>query len=207
MQRHKMQKAYEETAPTEDQFSEDGLNFNNPDDPRDMDGVADTVSLDDMPEVHWGQPAEPSAAEIEARCKAEKEEMRLRMAAEMDNYQKRLKREHEEQVRYASESVLSDLLPSLDNLDLALQYGSTNEVCKDMMQGIAMTRKLLLEATIKNGLCPLGEEGEEFNPALHEAVGFDARPDLAPKSVTRVLQCGYKLGDRLLRPAKVMVNP
>ena len=121
--------------------------------------------------------------------------------------QKRLKREHEEQVRYASESVLSDLLPSLDNLDLALQYGSTNEVCKDMMQGIAMTRKLLLEATGKHGLCPIGEEGQEFNPALHEAVGFDARPDLAPGSVTRVLQRGYKLGDRLLRPAKVMVNP
>lgn len=207
MQRHKMQKIYGETEPTEDQFSEDGLNFNNPGDPQDLDGVVDPVSLDDMPEVHWGQSSEPSAAEIEARCKAEQEEMRLRMAAEMDNFKKRLKREHEEQVRYAAENVLSDLLPSLDNLDLALQYGSTNEVCKDMMQGIAMTRKLLLEATGKHGLCPIGEEGEEFNPALHEAVGFDARPELAPGSVARVLQRGYKLGDRLLRPAKVMVNP
>lgn len=207
MQGHKMQKPYGETAPTEDQFSEDCLNVNNPGELQDLDGVVEPVSLDDMPEVHFGQPAEPSAAEIEARCKAEQEEMRLRMAAEMDNYQKRLKREHEEQVRYASESVLSDLLPSLDNLDLALQYGSTNEVCKDMMQGIAMTRKLLLEATGKHGLCPIGEEGQEFSPALHEAVGFDARPDLAPGSVTRVLQRGYKLGDRLLRPAKVMVNP
>lgn len=202
-----MQKIYGETEPTEDQFSEDGLNFNNPGDPQDLDGVVDPVSLDDMPEVHWGQSSEPSAAEIEARCKAEQEEMRLRMAAEMDNFKKRLKREHEEQVRYAAENVLSDLLPSLDNLDLALQYGSTNEVCKDMMQGIAMTRKLLLEATGKHGLCPIGEEGEEFNPALHEAVGFDARPELAPGSVARVLQRGYKLGDRLLRPAKVMVNP
>lgn len=207
MQRHKMQKTYGETAPTEDQFSEDGLNFASPGDPQGLDGVVDPVSLDDMPEVSFGQSAEPSAAEIEARCKAEQEEMRLRMAAEMDNFQKRLKREHEEQVRYASESVLSDLLPSLDNLDLALQYGSTSEVCKDMMQGIAMTRKLLLEATSKHGLCPIGEEGEEFNPALHEAVGFDARPELAPGSVARVLQRGYKLGDRLLRPAKVMVNP
>ena len=207
MQRHKMQKPYGETVPTDDQFSEDCLNVNNPGGFQDLDGVVEPVSLDDMPEVHFGQSAEPSAAEIEARCKAEQEEMRLRMAAEMDNYQKRLKREHEEQVRYASESVLSDLLPSLDNLDLALLYGSTNEVCKDMMQGIAMTRKLLLEATGKHGLCPTGQEGEEFNPALHEAVGFDARPDLAPGSVTRVLQRGYKLGDRLLRPAKVMVNP
>jgi len=58
----------------------------------------------------------------------------------------------------------------------------------------------------KHGLTPLGEEGEEFNPEVHEAVGFDARPDLASGAVARVLQRGYKLGDRLLRPAKVMIN-
>ena len=207
MQRHKMQKSYGEAAPTEDEFSEDSLNFCNPDDIQDLNGVMDSASLDDMPETNFAQGAEPSAAEIEARCKAEAEENRLRMAAEMDNFQKRLKREHEEQVRYAAEKVLSDLLPSLDNLELALQYGSTNEVCKDMVQGVAMTHKLLLEAISKHGLNPVGEEGEEFNPALHEAVGFDARPEFAPQSVTRVLQRGYKLGDRLLRPAKVMVNP
>ncbi len=207
MQRHKMQKSYGEAAPTEDEFSEGSLSFCNPDDIQDINGVMDSVSLDDMPDVDFAQSAEPSAAEIEARCKAEAEENRLRMAAEMDNFQKRLKREHEEQVRYAAEKVLSDLLPSLDNLELALQYGSTNEVCKDMVQGVAMTHKLLLEAVSKHGLTPVGEEGDEFSPALHEAVGFDARPEFAPGSVTRVLQRGYKLGDRLLRPAKVMVNP
>lgn len=154
--------------------------------------------------------AEPEAAaeqsQLEARLKAEVEELRLRSAAEMDNFKKRLNREHQEQMRYAAEKVLSDLLPTLDNLDLALQYGSRHEACRDMLQGVAMTRKLLLEAVIKHGLTPLGEEGEEFSPEVHEAMGFEARSELASGVVARVLQRGYKLGDRLLRPAKVMVN-
>lgn len=207
MQRHKMHKSYERAAQPEDEFSEDDLNFCAPDGMGDMPGELDDTLLENMSEAMTEQGDVFSAAEVEARCKAEVEEMRLRMAAEMDNFQKRLKREHEEQMRYAAENVLGDLLPSLDNLDLALQYGSTSEVCKDMLQGVAMTRKLLLEAVAKHGLTPVGEEGEEFDPAIHEAVGFDARPELAPNSVARLLQRGYKLGERLLRPAKVMVNP
>ena len=147
-----------------------------------------------------------SAESLEERCKAELTEMRLRNAAEMDNFKKRLTREHEEQMRYAAEKVLGDLLPTLDNLDLALRYGSKSEACKDMLQGVAMTHKLLLDAVEKHGLKPLGEEGEEFDPNVHEAVGFEDRPDFAPNSVARVLQRGFKLGDRLLRPAKVMVK-
>ena len=151
---------------------------------------------------------ETPAAEDEAlaRCKAEMEELRLRTAAEMENFKKRLTREHQEQMRFAAEKVLGDLLPSLDNLDLALQYGSQHEACKDMLQGISMTRKLLLDALAKNGLVALGEAGDEFNPEVHEAVGFEPNPDLAPGSVTRVMQRGYKLNDRLLRAAKVMIN-
>lgn len=144
--------------------------------------------------------------EAVARCKAEMEELRLRTAAEMENFKKRLTREHQEQMRFAADKVLGDLLPSLDNLELALQYGSKHEACKDMLQGVAMTRKLLLDALAKHGLTALGEVGEEFNPEVHEAVGFEADPELAPGSVTRVMQRGYKLNDRLLRAAKVMIN-
>lgn len=144
--------------------------------------------------------------EAVARCKAEMEELRLRTAAEMENFKKRLTREHQEQMRFAAEKVLGDLLPSLDNLELALQYGSKHEACKDMLQGVAMTRKLLLDALEKHGLTALGEAGDEFNPEVHEAVGLEADPELAPGSVTRVMQRGYKLNDRLLRPAKVLIN-
>lgn len=148
----------------------------------------------------------PPDDDVAARCKAEMEELRLRTAAEMENFKKRLAREHQEQMRFAAEKVLGDLLPSLDNLELALQYGSKHEACKDMLQGVAMTQKLLLDALTKNGLTALGEVGDEFSPEVHEAVGFEANPDLAPGSVTRVMQRGYKLNDRLLRAAKVMIN-
>lgn len=162
--------------------------------------------------------ASPSALpeNLDALCKehicplcnvqAEADEQRLRAAAEMENFKKRLAREHEEMARYAAEKVLRDLLPALDNLDLALQYGSQNEACRDMLQGVAMTRKQLLEAVARHGLAPVGVEGELFTPELHEAVGFDARPEMEKNAVARVLQSGYKLGERLLRPAKVMIN-
>lgn len=133
-------------------------------------------------------------------------EERLRNAAEMDNFKKRLNRDHQEQIRYAAGKVLSDLLPALDNLDLALQYGSQHEACKDMMQGIEMTRKQLLEAVGKNGLVALGERGEAFDPAIHEAVGIFPDESLEKGAVSQVMQRGYKLNDRTLRPAKVMVN-
>lgn len=149
---------------------------------------------------------QPPVSSPEEMARAEIEDMRLRMAAEMDNFKKRLTRDHQEQVRYAAEKVLGDLLPALDNLDLAIQYGSSHEACKDMMQGIEMTRRQLLEAVAKSGLVSMGERGEPFDPALHEAIGVEAAPDMEPGSISRVLQRGYKLHDRLLRPAKVMVN-
>lgn len=145
-------------------------------------------------------------AEALEQAKKALEEERLRMAAEMDNFRKRLTREHQEQMRYSAEKVLAELLPALDNLDLAIQYGSSHEACKDMMQGIEMTRRQLLEAVGKSGLVSVGERGEEFDPAIHEAIGMEASPDLPRGSVSRVLQRGYKLNDRLMRPAKVMVN-
>lgn len=164
----------------------------------------------ELPVTEENQPVEESTAEpcaeVSEQAKAEIEDMRLRMAAEMDNFKKRLTREHQEQMRYASEKVLADLLPALDNLDLAIQYGTTHDACKDMMQGIEMTRKQLLEAVARSGLVSLGEKGEEFDPARHEAIGVEANPEVGPGAVSRVLQRGYKLHDRLLRPAKVMVN-
>ncbi len=138
--------------------------------------------------------------------KEDADQTRLRALAEMENYKKRLAREHEEQLTYAAEKVLSSLLPSLDNLDLALQYGGQNEACKDMLMGIEMTRKLLLEAVKNHGLEPVGEMGEEFTPELHEGLIFETREDLEENRVSNVMQRGYKLKGRLIRPAKVSIS-
>ena len=133
-------------------------------------------------------------------------DVRLRAIAELENVKKRLKREQEESVRFAAEGVLGDLLPSLDTLDRAIEYGRANEACKDVIQGVEMTRKLLLDALQAHGLATRGECGEPFSPEVHEAVGFDRRDDLEEGAVCVVVQRGYLLKDRLLRPAKVLIN-
>lgn len=135
----------------------------------------------------------------------EAEDTRIRALAEMENFKKRLQKEKDEQMAYVAESVLSDLLPTLDNLDLALQYGSKNEACKDTIMGVEMTKKLLLEAVKKHGLEPVGTIGEAFNPEFHEAIAQDEHPEIPAGHIISVMQKGYVLKGRLLRSAKVSV--
>jgi len=158
------------------------------------------------------QPAVPE--NLEALCreficpacpaKAEADDSRLRSLAEMENFKRRLQREAEEKGKYANEAVLADLLPILDSLDLAVQYAQDKE--STLLQGVIMTRKLLLDALKPHGLHPIGEQGEAFDPELHEALGEEERGDLPPLHIAGLMQRGYKLKDRLLRPAKVMVS-
>jgi molecular chaperone GrpE len=133
------------------------------------------------------------------------EDQRLRNLAEADNLKKRMQREQEEREKYAGEAILSDLLPALDSLDLAIRYAGP-EADSGMMQGVSMTRKLLLDALKPHGLIPAGEEGEAFDPQVHEAVGEETRADMPPLHIAVLMQRGYLLKERLLRPAKVMVS-
>lgn len=138
--------------------------------------------------------------------KAQSDEQRLRALADLENTKKRLQREKDEQVRYAAETVLADLLPTLDNLDLALQYGQGSAECRNMLVGVEMTRKLLLEALSRHGLEAVGEAGEPFTPELHEAMSHEVRDDMPSDHVATVMMKGYRLKERLLRPAKVTVS-
>lgn len=145
--------------------------------------------------------------EADARCPlcAEAEKSRLLALADLDNARKRLAREKEDFLRYAGETVLADILPALDNLDLALSYAPQAKECQNFVIGVDMTRKLLLDALQKHGLKPIGGLGEEFNPADHEAMATEAHPDYAPGQICGLMSKGYRLKDRLLRPAKVTV--
>lgn len=138
--------------------------------------------------------------------KEQADEERLRVLAEMDNFKKRIAREQEEFRKYAGESVLADLLPVLDNLELALEHGAKVDACKDVVLGVDMTRKIFLETLERHGLVPLGAVGEPFNPEIYEAVGEEARADMEPGHVAQLYQRGYKLKERLLRPAKAVVS-
>jgi molecular chaperone GrpE len=159
-----------------------------------------------------------SQDELEALCREsvcpgcdvhkEAEAVRLRALADSENVKKRLLREAEDLKKYAGESVLADLLPVLDNLDLALAHtGNLDAACKNFVIGVEMTRKLFLDAVKCHGLEAVrAERGLPFDPEVHEAVGTVEEGGLDDNQVAQVVQGGYVLKGRLLRPAKVMVN-
>ena len=146
--------------------------------------------------------------EFEQICKRcrELEEQHLRTLAEMDNFKKRLTREKEEHARYAAEAVLADILPALDNFELALGYAQGNEACADLVTGLNLAQKSLLETLARHGLTTVGEAGEAFDPEIHEALTQEPNPNIPAGHVSQLFQKGYRLKGRLLRPAKVIVS-
>ena len=137
--------------------------------------------------------------------KKEAEDVRLRALAELDNTRKRLMREKEEHARYAAESVISSLLQALDTFDLALTHAPEDAACRNFVVGVEMTRKLLLESLAQHGLVQMGALGESFDPAIHEAISMEMNPRYTSGQVCVLISKGYRLRDRLLRPAKVIV--
>jgi molecular chaperone GrpE len=163
-----------------------------------------------IPEPSAGDAQEETApqAEIE-RLRAElaaESDRRLRSLAEVENLKKRLIKEKEEFQKYATESLVTELLPVLDHLDLALAHGRGSEACKDFLVGVDMTRKAFVDILARHGVEEFGKVGEPFSPEAHEALGMVSQPGLSEDAVAQVVQRGYTLRGRLLRPAKVMVN-
>ena len=169
-------------------------------------------------EVGDGDEVSLSQEELVALCREsvcpgcdvhkEAEAVRLRALADSENVKKRLLRETQEIKKYAGESVLADLLPVLDNLDLALAHtDGLDGACKNFVIGVDMTRKLFLDAVKGHGLEAVKvERGLDFDPEVHEAVGTVGQEDLGDNQIAQVVQGGYVLKGRLLRPAKVLVN-
>lgn len=165
--------------------------------------------MDASPSDGAGDAAAPDPEQELARCREElaaESERRLYILAESENLKKRLVKEKEEYFKYATENIVSELLPVLDNLDLALLHGRGTPGCKDLVMGVDMTRKVFVDILSRHGVEEFGAPGEEFNPEHHEAVGMEESPDVAENHVSRVLQKGFRLRGRLLRPAKVMVR-
>lgn len=157
-----------------------------------------------------------SEEELAALCKAhvctkcavmaEAEDVKLRALADNENFKRRIQRETEEVRRYATESVLADLLPVLDNLALAIDHARGMEACKNIVMGVDMTRKIFLDTLKKHGLECVGACGETFDPNMHEAIGTVCEEGQPEGCVAKVAQAGYVLKGRVIRPAKVLVN-
>lgn len=152
---------------------------------------------------------EPTLEEKYAQALADMEELKkdnLRVLADSENFKKRLLREKEEYFKFATSAILEEIIAVMDNLDLALAHGRQAEACKDLVMGVEMTMNIFLDTMKKHGLEQIGAVDVPFDPARHEALGQVERDDVDENTVCQMLQKGYLLKDRLLRPAKVMVS-
>ncbi|MCO6217965.1 nucleotide exchange factor GrpE [Staphylococcus epidermidis] len=134
------------------------------------------------------------------------EEKYLRLYAEFENYKRRIQKENQINATYKAQGVLTDILPSIDNIERALQIEGDDESFKSLQKGVQMVHESLLRALKDNGLEEILAEGKEFDPNLHQAVVQDDNPDFKSGVVTQELQKGYKLKERVLRPSMVKVN-
>lgn len=131
----------------------------------------------------------------------------LYKAAENDNWRKRMMQQKDEAVAYANASLLGDLLDSLDNFDRTLDAAKDAKDAKSIADGIKMVNKnLVTMLESKYGLKSFGKEGDEFNPDEHEAIGRVEDESAKNETLKQVYLKGYKLNDRIIRHAKVMVS-
>ncbi len=138
--------------------------------------------------------------------KAEKNfELYLRSQAEMENLKRRHQREKEEWRRFATEKLIKEILPVVDNLEKALGHSKENNSLGSLREGVELTLKGLKEALERVGLAEVKAEGERFDPNYHEAISMQAHPEKESGKVLQELQKGYTLNERLIRPAMVVV--
>ena len=127
----------------------------------------------------------------------------LRLAADFDNYRKRVAREQVEWTSRANERLLNELLPVLDDLERALEAAEEHEEAK-LEEGVRLVHRSLLGLVERHGLSEIETEGA-FDPHVHEALLAQPGEGVEEGSVLQVLQKGYRLGDKVLRPARVIV--
>ncbi len=149
--------------------------------------------------------AEPPLSEVE-QLRAEVEHVRdvyLRKLAEFDNFRKRVERERDEHRRAGAEEFIAELLPVIDNFDRALQHSGDDSGA--FREGVEMISKQLADLLDRRGVAEINPVGLPFDPEVHEAVQRVENSEHEPGTVAWVMLKGYRLGDRLIRPAMVGV--
>lgn len=129
----------------------------------------------------------------------------LRLAADFDNYRKRVERERRDLHQAAATSVILDLLPLVDDLERALRVEASTEEAEAYRQGFDIIYRQFLEVLRKRGVRPIDAVGAEFDPTYHEAVAYEPSETHKDGEIIGELRRGYMIGDRLLRPSMVRV--
>lgn len=173
--------------------------------------VADTGQPEAAPEAASAATQDPMA-ELQQQLQAatakaeENRDLYLRTAAELDNVRKRAERDAAATRKYGVEKLAADLLGVRDSLELGLAAAADeNAEIKAVVEGLELTLKQLTDVLERYGVSVLNPLGEAFNPEYHEAMTTQESTEQAPNTVLQVLQKGYRLHDRLLRPALVVV--
>ena len=166
-------------------------------------------------EAHEGEETSPEAeiamlyVELEEAKQtiANQKDSVVRAAADVDNMRRRAAQDVEKAHKFALEKFANELLPVIDNLERAIEFSDKeNETLKPLLEGIDMTVKSFNDAVAKFGVEIVNPQGEQFNPEFHQAMSIQPSNDVTPNTVLAVMQKGYTLNGRLLRPAMVMVS-
>jgi molecular chaperone GrpE len=129
----------------------------------------------------------------------------VRLYAEFDNYKKRVNKDKEELVKYGNESLIYELLPIMDSLELALKH-ATEQPLAGIVQGVEMTLKELQRTLEKFGVSRIEAAGKKFDPSIHHAMAQVEREDIEEKMVAEEMRTGYLFRDKVLRPSLVSVS-
>lgn len=160
-------------------------------------------NAEEVIEQEVNEAAEPSKEEELQKQLDEKNDQLLRMAAEYDNFRKRSQREKEALYAECKASVINVLLPVADNFDRI--FANPDGTLEDYKKGVEMTFKQFSDVFKSLGIEPFGEVGEEFDPNIHNAVMHTEDDSVGENTITTVIVKGYKLGDKIIRPAMVAV--
>lgn len=153
-------------------------------------------------------PVEPELSDLE-KAQQEAADMKtryLRSVADMENYRKRIAREKQDIIRSAAANVLESLLPVLDNMKLGLQAAENHPEAKDVTVGFKMVDDQLKKSLSEQGLEELAPDGEVFDPNFHECIAHQPSEDVKEDHVIQTVRAGYRLNERLIRAASVIVS-
>jgi molecular chaperone GrpE len=171
-----------------------------PHDPHDPERRSETV---EPPEARAVSSMEAKIAELESAA-GEAKDRYLRSAADFDNYKKRARQQQLETIQHASADLIARLLPALDDLHKALDH-KPKGVDESWVKGLELSVRKLEEALSAHGLEPIHAVGVLFDPKLHEAIGYEESAEHPEDTVTSELRRGYRIRDRVVRPALVKV--
>lgn len=139
---------------------------------------------------------------------AEKDDVHLRLQAEFENFRRRSLKEKQESLKFGHQNLVKDLLSAVDDLERALEHGARNAGAdvKGILDGVELVYREILGTLAKHAVQEIQAEGAVFDPAVHEAMGQIPNGSVPPNTVLQVLQKGYQIHDRMIRPARVIVS-